>query len=71
MMNMKPQKRHLLNLKLSSADFPGILMDGDDKERDLGFDDREKTDEEMIQQVSQTTGVPAHGVQDLQECGTS
>ena len=44
-----------------STEFPGILMDDDDEERDLGLDDQEETDEEVIQRVSQTTGVPAHG----------
>ena len=44
-----------------SAEFPGILMDGDDKERDLGLDDQDETDEEVIRRVLQTTGVPAHG----------
>ena len=43
-----------------SAEFPGILMDGDDEERDLGLDDQDETDEEVIRRVSQTTGVPAH-----------
>ena len=43
-----------------SAEFPGVLMDGDDEERDLGLDDREETDEEIVQRVSQTTGVQAH-----------
>ena len=46
--------------------FPGILMNGDDKERDLGLEDQDETDEEQARRVSQTTGVPAHGVQ---ECG--
>ena len=36
-------------------------MNGDDEERDLGLDDHDETDEELIRRVSQTTGVPAHG----------
>ena len=44
-----------------SAEFPGVLMDGDDEEHDLGLDDQEETDEEKVQRVSQTTGVQAHG----------
>ena len=38
-----------------SAEFPGILMDGDGEEPDLGLDNREETDEEVIHRVSQTT----------------
>ena len=53
-----------------SAEFPGVLMDDDDEERDLELGDREKNDEEMIQRISQTTGVQTH-VAGLQECGTS
>ena len=44
-----------------SAEFPGILMNDDDEERNLGLDDQDETDEEVIRRVSQTTGVPAHG----------
>ena len=36
-------------------------MNGDDEECDLGLDDHDETDEEMILRVSQTTGGPAHG----------
>ena len=36
-------------------------MDGDDEEHDMGHDDREENDEEVIQRASQTTGVQAHG----------
>ena len=45
----------------NSAGFPCILMNGDGEERNLGLDDQDETDEEVIRRVSQTTGVPAHG----------
>ena len=38
-----------------SAEFPGVLMDGDNEEHDLGLDDHDETDEELAQRVSQTT----------------
>ena len=44
-----------------NAEFPAILMNGDDEERDLGLDDQDETDDELIRRVSQTTGVSAHG----------
>ena len=46
-----------------SAEFPGILMDGDDEERDLGLDDQDETVDELIWRVLQTTGLPAHGAE--------
>ena len=36
-------------------------MNGNDEEHDLGLDDHDETDEELIRRVSQTTGVSAHG----------
>ena len=41
--------------------FPGILMNGDAEEHNLGLDDHDDTDVELIRKVSQTTGMPAHG----------
>ena len=35
-----------------NAEFPGVLMNGDDKEHDLGLDDQDETDDELIQRVS-------------------
>ena len=40
-----------------NAEFLDVLMNGDDEERDLGLDDLEETDEEIVQRVSQTTGM--------------
>ena len=40
-----------------STEFPVVLMDGDDEERDLGLDDHDETEEELVQWASQTTGV--------------
>ena len=55
MVNMKSQKRHLSTLKLALSSLAYLLMDGGDEERDLGLDNREETDEEVIHRVSQTT----------------
>ena len=33
------------------AEFSGILMNGDDEERDLGLDDHDESDEELIRRV--------------------
>ena len=48
-------------LKLMLNSPVSIFMNGDDEERDLGLDDHDETDEELIRRVSQTTGMSAHG----------
>ena len=42
-------------------EFLGVLMNENDEECDLGQEDQAETEEEQIQRVSQTTGVPSHG----------
>lgn len=42
------------------AKFPGMIMDKNDEDCDPALGEHDKTEEEQVRQVSQTTGVPAH-----------
>ena len=43
------------------AEFPRVLLNGNEEHTDYGLDDHDETEEEQVRRVSQTTGVPAHG----------
>ena len=38
-----------------NAEFPGVLMNGDAEEQDMGLDDQDETNKEQVRRVSQTT----------------
>ena len=36
----------------NDAEFPGLLMDGNDEKQDAGLDDQDKTEEEQVRRVT-------------------